>query len=39
MRERVERLGGTLHVGAGSHGAGLVVTARLPCAVGIEEVA
>jgi two-component system sensor histidine kinase UhpB len=37
MRERVEGLGGTLHVGASSNGAGLVVTARLPCAVEMEE--
>jgi two-component system sensor histidine kinase UhpB len=37
MRERVEGLGGTLHVGAGNDGAGLVVAARLPCAVEMEE--
>jgi two-component system sensor histidine kinase UhpB len=33
MRERVEGLGGTLHVCPGDDGKGLVVTARLPCAV------
>ncbi len=32
MRERVERLGGTLDVSAGRKGTGLVVTARLPVA-------
>jgi two-component system, NarL family, sensor histidine kinase UhpB len=32
MRERIEGLGGTLHVGAERDGKGLVVTARLPCA-------
>jgi two-component system sensor histidine kinase UhpB len=36
MRERAEGLGGTLHVGAGKDGAGLVVAARLPCAVAME---
>jgi signal transduction histidine kinase len=36
MRERVEGLGGTLHVGGGDDGAGLVVAARLPCAVVME---
>jgi two-component system sensor histidine kinase UhpB len=30
MRERVEALGGTLHVGSKQHGKGLVLTARLP---------
>ena len=30
MRERVERLGGRLHVGAGKDGRGFVVTAKLP---------
>jgi len=33
MRERVEGLGGTLHVGAGEDGKGLVLTAQLPSAV------
>jgi two-component system sensor histidine kinase UhpB len=33
MRERVERLDGVLHVGAGRDGKGFVVTARLPMAV------
>ena len=33
MRERVEALGGTLTVGVDRDGKGLVVTARLPCAV------
>lgn len=37
MRERVEGLGGTLHVGAGNNGVGLVVTARLPCAIEMED--
>jgi two-component system sensor histidine kinase UhpB len=37
MRERAEGLGGTLHVGAGKDGAGLVVAARLPCLVAMEE--
>ena len=37
MRERVEGLGGTLQVGAGHDGAGLVVAASLPCAVEMEE--
>jgi two-component system, NarL family, sensor histidine kinase UhpB len=37
MRERVKGLGGTLHVGAGTNGAGLVVAARLPCSVDLEE--
>ncbi len=32
MRERVEGLNGTLHVGPDDNGKGLVVTARLPCA-------
>lgn len=32
MRERVESLGGTLHLGAGDDGRGFVVTARLPIA-------
>jgi two-component system sensor histidine kinase UhpB len=36
MRERVERLDGTLHVGAERDGKGLVVTARLPCAATTE---
>ncbi len=36
MRERVERLDGTLHVGAERDGKGLVVTARLPCAAATE---
>ena len=36
MRERVEGLGGTLHVGPGEDGKGLVVTARLPSAVAME---
>ena len=37
MRERVEALGGTLHWGAGEHGAGFVVAARVPCAAAMEE--
>jgi signal transduction histidine kinase len=36
MRERVEGLGGTLHVGERANGKGLVVTARLPCVAGME---
>jgi two-component system sensor histidine kinase UhpB len=36
MRERVEGLGGTLHVGPAGDGKGLVVTARLPCAAAME---
>jgi two-component system sensor histidine kinase UhpB len=36
MRERVEKLGGTLHVGAREDATGLVVTARLPCAAVME---
>jgi two-component system, NarL family, sensor histidine kinase UhpB len=36
MRERVEGLGGTLHVGERANGTGLVVTARLPCVAGME---
>jgi two-component system, NarL family, sensor histidine kinase UhpB len=36
MRERVEGLGGTLLVGPGEGGTGLVVIARLPCAVAME---
>jgi two-component system, NarL family, sensor histidine kinase UhpB len=36
MRERVEGLGGTLLVGPGEGGTGLVVMARLPCAVAME---
>lgn len=36
MRERVEALGGTLAVGVDRDGKGLVVTARLPCAVAKE---
>jgi two-component system sensor histidine kinase UhpB len=31
MRERVQGLGGTMHVGANRDGKGLVVAARLPC--------
>lgn len=37
MRERIEALGGTLHVAAGRHGRGLAVTARLPCAPALED--
>jgi two-component system sensor histidine kinase UhpB len=36
MRERVEELGGMLHVGPGRDGAGFVVTAKLPTAPAIE---
>jgi two-component system sensor histidine kinase UhpB len=36
MRERVEGLGGTLHVGGREDGKGFVVTARLPCAAAME---
>ena len=36
MRERVEGLGGSLRVGPGENGKGLVVTARLPCTVAME---
>jgi two-component system, NarL family, sensor histidine kinase UhpB len=36
MRERVEGLGGTLHVGPGEDGKGLVVTAWLPSAAAME---
>jgi hypothetical protein len=36
MRERVEGLGGELAVGADREGKGLIVTARLPCAVAKE---
>ncbi|HEY0183249.1 MAG TPA: ATP-binding protein [Rhodopila sp.] len=35
MRERVEALGGTLRMGAGARGRGLVVAARLPCAAAL----
>ena len=38
MRERVQALGGTLHLGAGQNGKGLVVAARLPCTAAMEEV-
>ena len=38
MRERVEALGGTLHVGPNGDGHGLIVTASLPCAL-LQEVA
>jgi two-component system sensor histidine kinase UhpB len=36
MRERIEGLGGTLHVGADEDGKGFVVSARLPCATAME---
>jgi len=36
MRERVEGLGGALHVGADEDGKGLVLTAQLPCAAAVE---
>jgi two-component system sensor histidine kinase UhpB len=36
MRERVEGLGGTLQVGAGADGKGLIVTASLPCPAAVE---
>ena len=36
MRERVEGLGGSLRVGPGENGKGLVVTARLPSIVAME---
>jgi two-component system sensor histidine kinase UhpB len=39
MRERVERLGGMLHVGADEDGKGVVVIARLPIAVATTEAA
>jgi two-component system, NarL family, sensor histidine kinase UhpB len=38
MRERVQALGGTLQLGAGQNGKGLVVAARLPCTAAMEEV-
>jgi two-component system, NarL family, sensor histidine kinase UhpB len=36
MRERVEGLGGSLQVGPGEDGNGLVLTARLPCTAAVE---
>ena len=39
MRERVERLGGMLRVGAGEDGKGVVITAKLPIAVAATETA
>ena len=38
MRERVQALGGTLQLGAGQNGKGLVVAAKLPCTAAMEEV-
>ncbi len=37
MRERVQALGGTLRVGAGQDGTGLVVAASLPCSTAMED--